>query len=170
MSIVPNKVLSSFFAVVLGVATSCTSWAELPTLSWSEDIKPGITESEMTTILSSLGVRYFDGGEGLSYTSSIKTDTRDYLFCEDHLYAIVEGVFTSGAEFNEWFDAFLATHLRHGKPKHYEAEKDWGRFRAEWKLNDGSTLYFQLQSNLKDKHGWSRQLYSRNTGSPCLER
>jgi len=164
-----NKILGGLSSVVLGAAISCTSRADLPPLRWSADIKPGITESELATVLKSVGVRYFDGGKGLTYTSSINTNTRDYLFCEDHLYAIVEGVFTNGAEFNEWFEAFLAAHQRHGKPEHYEADKDWGRFIAVWQLKDGSTLYFQLQSNLRDKYGWSRQLYSRNAGSHCLE-
>ena len=167
MNVVRYKILGGFFAVVLGATGSCVSWAELPPLSWSEDIKPGITESELTTILKSLVVRHHDGGDGLSYTSLIQTDARDYLFCEGRLYAIVEGVLASGMEFNEWFDAFLAAHRRYGKPERYEAEEDWGRFRAEWNLRDGSTLYFQLQSNLKEKHGWSRQLYARNTGAPC---
>jgi hypothetical protein len=170
VNVLKYKSLSGFFAAVLGAAISYSSSAELPLLSWSKNIKPGITEAELTTILKSLGVRYYDGGKGLTYTSSINTDIKDYLFCQDRLYAIVEGAFAGGTEFNEWFDAFLLAHREYGKPVRYEAMKDWGRFIAVWKLRDGSTLYFQLQSNLKDKQGWSRQLYSSDIGASCLEK
>jgi hypothetical protein len=83
---------------------------------------------------------------------------------------MVEGVFVTGEEFNKWFQTFLAAHRRHGAPDKYSAQEDWGRFRAEWNLENGSTLYFQLQSNLKDKQGWSRQLYANDIGAPCLKK
>ena len=50
------------------------------------------------------------------------------------------------------------------------AHKDWGRIVVEWNLENGSTLYFQLQSNRKDKQGWSRQLYANDIGAPCLKK
>lgn len=117
MDVLQHKILGRFFAAALSAAATCASWADLPPLRWSGDIKPGMTESELTSMLKSLGVNYHDDGAGLTYTSSIATDTRDYLFCQDRLYAIVEGVFASGTEFNEWFDAFLSAHYEYGEPE-----------------------------------------------------
>lgn len=143
------------------------AYAERSALEWSGDIRPGLSESDLESKLDNLAIQFYSGGKGLTYTSKLRTDQRDYLFCENNLYAIVEGAFVSGREFNAWFQAFLAAHERYGEPVRYSAEKDWGRFRAEWELDDGSTLYFQLQSNLEDKHGWSRQLYAESVGKTC---
>lgn len=147
-------------------------WPEfqLPPLEWSEEIRPGISESELKRILSNVGVQFTKGPQGLSYSSMVSTDQRDYLFCQDRLYAMVEGVFTTGEEFNKWFQTFLAAHQRYGQPNKYDAMEGWSRFRAEWNLDGGSTLFFQLQSDLKDKQGWSRQLYANELGAPCLEK
>lgn len=156
---------------IVGIALilfGTVAWAERPPLEWSEDIRPGLSQSELEAKLTNLGIQFHTGGKGLTYTSKLVASERDYLFCRDRLYAIVEGVFASGREFDEWFQTFLAAHRRYGEPSKYYAQEDWGRFRAEWKLDNGSTFYFQLQSNLKDKYGWSRQLYANKVGKPCM--
>ena len=152
------------------IPLSFASEAELPPLEWSDDIQPGISETKLTAKLNNIGVTYLKGGGGLTYTSKVVVAEKDYLFCQDRLYAMVEGVFVTGKEFNKWFQAFLAAHRRYGTPDNYSAQEDWGRFRAEWNLENGSTLYFQLQSNLKGKQGWSRQLYANDIGAPCLKK
>lgn len=158
-------------SVTVGFAlslTCCVTWAAHPPLEWSANIKPGLSESELKSELNNLGIQYREAAGGLTYSSKLVTKERDYLFCQDRLYAIVEGGFTTGREFNEWFQAFLTAHRRYGEPAEYYAEEDWGRFRAKWHLSKGSTLHFQLQSNLKDKQGWSRQLYADRVGKPCM--
>ena len=152
------------------IPLSFASEAELPPLEWSDDIQPGISEAKLTTKLNNMGVPYFKGAGGITYTSKVVASERDYLFCQGRLYAMIEGVFVTGEEFNKWFQAFLAAHRRHGEPDKYSAQEDWGRLRVEWNLENSSTLYFQLQSNLKDKQGWSRQLYATDIGAPCLKK
>lgn len=152
---------------VNGEELSPFGWEELPPLGWSDDIQPGISEAELSDKFKNMGIKFLKGPRGLTYSSKIITKERDYLFCNDRLYAIIEGVFAIGEEFNKWFQSFLTAHRRYGKPDKYDAEPDWGRFRAEWRLENGSTFYFQLQCNLKDKQGWSRQLYANDIGAPC---
>ncbi len=162
------KMFLTIFTVVF-IALSSVSAEELPPIGWSEDIQPGISEVELSDKLKNMGIQFFKEAGGLTYSFKIVTRERDYLFCEDRLYAIVEGEFVTGEKFNEWFQAFLTAHKRYGKPDNYYAEPDWGRFRAEWRIENDSTLYFQLQSNLKDEQGWSRQLYANDIGAPCLK-
>ncbi|NOY71129.1 MAG: hypothetical protein GXP14_01935 [Gammaproteobacteria bacterium] len=161
----------SLIIVTTGIIPlSFASEPELRPLEWADDIQPGISEAKITAKLNNMGVAYFKGAGGLTYTSKVVAGERDYLFCQGRLYAIVEGVFATGKEFNKWFQAFLAAHRRNGAPDKYSAQEDWGRFRAEWSLDNSSTLYFQLQSNLKDKQGWSRQLYANDIGASCLKK
>lgn len=162
-----TRKIPTIVGVVLTLLSSVSGAAQ-PPLQWSEHIRPGISEAALKAKLNNLGVQFDTAAGGLTYSSKVVAGERDYLFCKDRLYAIVEGVFVTGTEFNEWFQAFLAAHQRYGEPNEYYALKDWGQFRAEWNLDNGSTLYFQLQSNLKDKQGWSRQLYANEIGKPCL--
>lgn len=73
-----RKVLT-IVGVVL-ILSSSVAWAERSALEWSEDIRPGLSQSELKTKLTNLGVQVHTGGEGLTYTSKLVTDERDYLF------------------------------------------------------------------------------------------
>ncbi len=146
------------------------SGEELRPLEWSNPIQSGISRAELVEKLEKMDIKFFKETGGLTYSSKITTKQRDYLFCKDRLYAIVEGEFVTGKDFNKWFQAFLSAHKLYGPPEEYHAEPDWGRFRAEWKLKNGNVLHFQLQSDLKEKQGWSRQLYADDIGTTCLEK
>lgn len=146
-------------------------WPEfqLPQLTWSDQVKPGLSEEQVKRQLEGMGIPYADRPGGLTYTSLVWTPQRDYLFCGGRLYALVEGAFVSGEQFIRWLQTFLSAHKQYGEPIEYVADERSGIFQTTWKLDDGSNLYFQLRSNLKDQQGWTRQLYSREVGAPCLE-
>jgi hypothetical protein len=169
MTIIKRTLRTWGFASIVGLAAiPSTGIAEITPLEWSADISPGLSEAALTERLENLGSAFAKRAGGLTYTSMISTGGRDYLFCEDQLYAVIEGAFVTGREFNDWFQEFLSAHDRYGEPRKYEALEDWGRFRAEWDVGDGSTLHFQLQSDLEAQQGWSRQLYADDVGKPCM--
>ena len=151
------------------VPASYASDEELPPLVWSDDIQAGLSEAGLAAKLKNMGILYSKAAGGLTYTSRVIAGARDYLFCQGRLYAMIEGEFVTGEDFNKWFQTFLATHQWHGAPNKYSAQKDWGYFRAEWNLERGNTLYFELKKGLEGKQGWSRQLYNSDIGAPCLK-
>lgn len=155
------------------LADSDLWWPEfqLPPLEWTNEVKPSLSEAQLTNMLQFMGVQFGIRAGGLTYTSMVSTSNRDYLFCNDKLYALVEGGFFTGKEFIQWFQTFLSAHMQYGEPAEYIANEQWGTFHANWVLEDGSNLIFQLRSNLTDKQGWTRQLYSNEVefGGPCLE-
>lgn len=172
-----NKVLSSIMILISlqhashALADSDLWWPEyqLPPLEWTSEIKPSLSETQLTSMLQFMGVQFRIRASGHTYTSMVTTSNRDYLFCDDKLYALVEGGFFTGKEFIQWFQTFLSAHIHYGEPAEYIANEKVGTFHANWVLEDGSNLYFQLKSNLTDKQGWTRQLYSNEVGAPCLE-
>lgn len=158
----------AFGSILALLATPAIGVAEMTPLEWSDDISPGLSETALSNKLGNMGVAFAKRSGGLTYTSMISTSNRDYLFCEDRLYAVIEGEFVSGREFNEWFQEFLSAYERYGDARKYEAFKAGARFRAEWDVGDSSTLHFKLQSDLESQHGWSRQLYADDVGEPCM--
>ncbi len=144
---------------------------EMTPLEWSADIYPGMTESELIDYLESLGVTgIYSKRGGFTYTSQVCTTRRDYFFCNDHLYAIIEGGYYSGRDFNEWLQTYLSAYERYGEPKKYEVSKEWGQFVTVWVLGDNDKLFFVLSSDLKKQQGWNRQLLNIEYGSPCIDR
>lgn len=161
---------TSFLTLILILGLNSVSFADdLSSFEWTKDIKPGATKTDVKQHLEALGVKVSIGGKATTYTSILNTEKRDYLFCNNELFAMIEGEHShpSGYIFNKWLTGYLAAHDRHGNPLLYEADSSWGFFMTKWDVSD-SVLYYRLQQVFNSgNHNWSRQLYHKHKGIAC---
>lgn len=166
MIIANVEIRALLLALGLSVTSSIGATGMAP-FEWTDSLRPGLSKSELTEILDGMGIEYSEGGGGLTYTAKFLTNKRDYLFCNDELIAMIEGEYAYGQKFNSWFAEFLSLHERHGEPNDYAAMPEFGVFKAQWVMEDGSTLHYELRSVGAERHIWTRQLYASEIGEPC---
>ena len=69
-------------------------------LEWREELAAGSPQLAVKLYLEERGIRPMIMKDGVTYTSKIATPQRDYLFCNERLFSIVEGERVDGARFN----------------------------------------------------------------------
>jgi hypothetical protein len=136
-------------------------------LEWTQELAAGSHQWAVEHYLQDRGIDPVILKDGLTYTSRITTPQRDYLFCNERLFGIVEGDRVDGAKFNFWMTAFLTTHKEYGDPTEVEYEDTWRQIKFNWMLDGDNALYFLVRGAPPDGIIWSRELIHEPSGRPC---
>lgn len=156
-----------FIFLLWAAAAGSTAAGDRNNLTWDKLLYPGIAASEVVAHLENSGVivQHFPGG--FTYTSKIATEKRDYLFCDEKLYAVIEGESVDNRRFVDWMVTFMNAQDTLGEPASIQIESLWNQITATWELGKGSEVYFLVRVGEPDKITWSRQLYHIPTGQAC---
>lgn len=147
--------------------SSATNAEDIGRIAWDTYIHPGLTKSELVARLDRLGVATARGASGTTYTANITTGKRDYLFCNDRLYAIVEGEFVDNARFTLWMEEMLNAKSDLGEPSSVELSWLFSQITVKWDTAEQDSLIFLIRTAEPDKVTWSQQLYNNPIGEEC---
>lgn len=163
----------SYCLMTLAVALSAPALAQdtgVDLLRWDSNIYPGLARHDLEGLHAAVGLSTHREPAGFTYTSKLSTAKRDYLFCNDKLFAIIEGEQVDSHEFVMWMSAYVAAREKLGDPASITIDTFFGQLTTVWKVGNGDELYFQLRTAEPDVIIWSQQLSHLPISNKCSDK